>query len=493
MPEADHRHQDDALPRSIFVPREDPRKDARETVNVLLSDRFMAFLSVILIPIILLPLLVDLSASVLSFFDICDVTVIVVFVVEYFSKLYLAKSRWEYFRSPWHLVDLAVVVLSFVSYLPLIEFGSRGSASLLLRLLRLPRALAVGGRTAGSRIRSQEANLAGPEGPPETVIRQVEADLKTGNPALTWEDVEMHLATDKQEWIDVSNIGEQGVLRLGAMLRVPPAHFRARQVDDFYPHIDYLQEMSFIFLQSGEISYPTRADQRLTIARRGQVVICRGDKIITASPHGTDVFTRALPDVQSRLEEHGFAASVLYGILDSTLREYRSVFSDVEVEVSKIGNTPRSRLPKDFLQRMYELNKEVARLVSNLVHFKDLLGVIISRRVTLTGFGTSAEEDFSVLQDETSFLTDIADDVQDRLHTLIQLYISQSSFETNRVLKILAVITALSIIPTAIGTMLGMNLADTPYHLQLWQVSVVVAFSMAFIAYCFVKLGWLRA
>jgi Mg2+ and Co2+ transporter CorA len=482
----------DGLPRSIFVPSEDPRKDLRETLDSILSDRFMAFLSVVLIPVILVPFFVNLSDSVLSFLDICDVTVIVFFVVEYCTKIYLAKSRLEYFEAPWHLLDLAVVLLSFVSYLPIIRFGSRGSATLLVRLLRLPRALAVGGRAAGSRMRTTTAEPVLAEKPPPTVIRQVDASFKTEHDNLTWDDVERHLATREQEWIDIYNITEEGALRLSALLRVPPHHFRAREVNEFYPHVDYLQDVTFVFLQSGEVRYPERSERYLTIVRRGEVIICRGPKIISASPRGLDLFGKALADVKGRLDQHGFVASVLYGILDSALREYRSILAEIESEVFRIGNTPRSRLPNDFLQRMYELTKEVNRLVSNIVHFKELLGVVTSRRVPLEGFGESREEDFKALQDEVSYLNDIGDDVVERLHNLIDLHINQSSYETNRVLKILAVITALAIIPSAIGGILGMNLLDVPYRFELWQIAIVISFSMAFVGYCFVKLGWLR-
>jgi Mg2+ and Co2+ transporter CorA len=481
----------DILPRSIFVPREDPRKEIRETVDSILSDRFMAFLSIILLPIILLPLFFSLPSEVLSFFEICDVTVIIFFVVEYFSKLYLARSRWEYFKSPWHLLDLVVVVLSFLSYLPLISLNGKGSSALLLRLLRLPRALAVGGRTAGRRTADVPAAVVA-EVPP-TVIRQVESDLSTEHENLTWEDVERHLATKDQEWIDIHNITEEGVIALSGMLRVPPHHFRVKQVGEIYPRIEYVQQMSFIFLQSGEIKYPDRTDSYLTIARRGEIVICKGPKIISASPYGIDLFKKSLAEMQSHLGEHSFAVSVLYGILDSTLKEYRSMFSEIELEVTKIGSTPRSKLPKDFLQRMYELNKEVMKLVSNLVHFKELLGVAISRRVPLEGFDESAEEDFQALQEETSYLNEIAEDIVDHLRTIIDLYINQSSYETNRILKILAVITSLAVIPAALSGILGTNLLGVPYDLELWQLVLVTLISMSFTAYCFYKLGWLKS
>jgi Mg2+ and Co2+ transporter CorA len=486
-----HRPDSDLLPRSIFVPQEDPKKNLRETVDLIFSDRFMAFLSVVLIPVILIPFFVNLPDSILSFFGICDVTVIVFFVVEYLAKLYLAKSGWGYFKAPWHMLDLAVVVLSFISYIPFIRFGSRGSASLLVRLLRLPRAFAVGGRTAGSRMKAADTETVVVKKAPPMVIRRIGPDLKERN-HLSWEEVEDHLGTSEQEWIDMHNITEQGVLRLSGLLEVPTHHFKVRRVDEVYPHVDYIEAMSFIFLQSGEIRYPQTAEHYFTISRRGEIIICTGPKIISASPHGLDTFKDTLEEIRSRASnrKEGFTVSVLYAILDTTLREYRDIISEVELEVARISGVQRSNLPRDFLQRMYELNKEVTRLATNLVHFKELLGIAMSRKLPLEGFEDG--EGFRSLHDETNYLNDIAEDILDHLKTIIDLYINQSSFETNRILKILAVITSLAIIPSAIGGILGMNLLDTPYMFQLWQIIVIILFAMMFIGYCFVKLGWLR-
>jgi len=68
------------------------------------------------------------------------------------------------------------------------------------------------------------------------------------------------------------------------------------------------------------------------------------------------------------------------------LDDYKAVLSEIEIETIKIGSTPRSKLPKDFLERIYMLDKEVSRLVSNLVHFKDMLSIIPSKKVPLEGF-----------------------------------------------------------------------------------------------------------
>ncbi len=479
------------LARSLFVAEGDPRKNLRDTVNSILSDRFMVFLSFAILPIILIPFAVDLSSSAIEFLDICDWAIIVLFVAEYTSKLYLAKDRLAHFKEPWHLVDLVIVVLPFIQYLPALGLSTRGSPSLLLRLLRLPRALAVGGRALGSRMQTSQGVALESRQEVETVIRVVDSQTLTATDHLTWDDLKSHLVDESQEWLDVRNLTQEGVRRLSALVQVPEPHFKIDLVDEIFPHVDYVQQVSLIFLQSGKVRYPDRPEAFLTISRSGMIIICTGRKIISVSRHGLDVFSGVMESVRRR-EETSFVVSVLYALLDQTLGEYRSVLSDIEIEVIRIGGTPRSKLPRDFLERVYGLNKEVSRLVSNLVHFKELLSIIESQKVPLEGFDSEAEEDFHVLQDGVSYLNEIAEDLVNNIHSTIDLYINQTSFETNKILKILAVITSMSVIPSAVGGLLGMNLLDVPYSGYLWEVVLVLVISMSFVTYVFVKLGWLK-
>ena len=170
----------------------------------------------------------------------------------------------------------------------------------------------------------------------------------------------------------------------------------------------------------------------------------------------------------------------------------KAVLSEMELEILNIGGTQRSKLPKDFLERIYQLDREVSRLVSNLVHFKDMLSIIISKKVPLEGFDIASEEAFHVLQDKAAYLDEISHNIIDNLRSIIDLYINQTSFETNRILKILAVVTSVSVIPTAISGVIGANLLDVPYDAYLWQVSFVISISMVFVLYTFTKLGWLK-
>lgn len=482
------------LPRSLYVKKTDPRADLREMVDAVFSDRFMIFLSLILIPLILLPFIFQLSEDVLFFFEICDLIIVILFVAEYTLKLYAAQNRWRHFKSPWHIVDLIIIILPFFQYLPLFSGVITGSPSLLLRLLRIPRAVAVGGRAIASRRTNETAQkLETTEHP--TIIRRVGLDLKLSE-NLTWTDFKTHITNpETYEWLDLNYVSDEGFTQLSRSLGVPEPHFKSELVDDIYPHIDNVQKTSFIFVQSGKIQYPEENEANyLTITRSGMIVICYGKKIITVSRRKTDLIDQVLKTLQQQGQVKEFVVPVLYSILDHILNDYRAVLSEMEIELLQIGSTPRSKLPKDFLERIYQMDKEVSRLVSNLVHFKDMLTIITSKKVALDGFDEKSEEEaFHVLQDSAGYLSEIAHDLIENLRSNINLYINQTSFEANKILKILAVITALSVVPTAVSGLLGTNMVDVPYGATLWQLSFVVGVCVSFIAYTFVKLGWLKS
>ena len=477
-----------SLPRSIFVPVEDPRREAREAVDAILSDPFMGFLSLLLLPIILIPFFVSLPPGINALFDGANITIIAFFIVEYVAKIYLAESRWAFARSPWHLLDLTVIVLSVVSYLPIFGLAGHGSAILLARLLRLPRAFAVAGRTAGRRRDESQQQEKGPE--PVPLIRQVDPSHLHQPSEISWAEMEAHLDTKAVEWIHVSNLSETSLLRLSATLRLPEHRLRLRQLDDVPPHIGRVEQTVLLFLQTGEIQYPRRSEEFYTIARRGTVVILRGPKVLSVSPHDFDPFTEAERSLETAVAvPTDFRLRVVAALLESTLRDFRRLFDEIEIEIAAISRTPRPKLPKDFLVRIYELHKAIARISSSTVHLRDVLGRIVSGRVPIAGMDDSAKTTFEGLTDELSYLSDVAKESGDSLQTVVDVNTNQSSFDTNRILKILAVITAVAIIPSAIGGLLGI---DGPYDFVLWQVLLEVTLGMIFATYCFVKLGWLK-
>jgi len=82
--------------------------------------------------------------------------------------------------------------------------------------------------------------------------------------------------------------------------------------------------------------------------------------------------------------------------------------------------------------------------------------------------------------------------LREGLVALIDLHMNVASFEMNKVMRLLAVISALGLIPAAVGGLLGMNLIDNPWPLTLPQVGFAVSMGMLLALYVFFVKGWVR-
>ena len=104
-------------------------------------------------------------------------------------------------------------------------------------------------------------------------------------------------------------------------------------------------------------------------------------------------------------------------------------------------------------------------------------------------------EDENALDDllaEIDSLYETVSRTKEEVQTLIELHINFKSFEMNKFLKLLAIVSFLGLIPSVVGGLLGMNVADNPWPVTLGQVAFGVAMGMAVALYVFAVKGWLR-
>jgi Mg2+ and Co2+ transporter CorA len=59
-------------------------------------------------------------------------------------------------------------------------------------------------------------------------------------------------------------------------------------------------------------------------------------------------------------------------------------------------------------------------------------------------------------------------------------------------MKMLAVLTALTMVPAIVRGLLGMNLIDNPWPATLLQMVTVVGLVMVLTAWVYFNIGWLR-
>lgn len=482
------------LPRFIFTDQEDPRSGLRDFIYRVLSDKFMIFLTLIMIPIILIPIFLSLSEDILSFLNLFDSLIILIFIAEYFLKLYLAQNRWVHFKDKWHILDLIIISLPILEFFKFFGLGSFGSTPLLLRLLRLPRVLAIGSRSFVGRMSNGIEKQEEIHEKKKIIIKEIDEDLKTIHEHSSIDEIQKYFDDPRQEWVDICNISEDDYEKLSKMLGVAPIHIQSRLVDEAHPRIDYLENISLVFLQDGNLKFPDPSNLFLTISKKSILIICSGTNITTITKQDWNLFNEVVNKLKNRvLNKKEMVVAVLHKIFEIIIANYKNMVNEIESELFKLEGIPRKLIPKDFLERTFQLKKEITELNSNLLHIKEVTEVISSNKVPLEGFNENWKTIFEIFRDQAKYLYETNQKSKENLISIIELYINTTSYETNKVMKVLAVITCLAVVPSMIGGLLGQNLLDVPFNAYLWQIVFLTIIIMAFITYIFAKLGWLKS
>jgi hypothetical protein len=103
------------------------------------------------------------------------------------------------------------------------------------------------------------------------------------------------------------------------------------------------------------------------------------------------------------------------------------------------------------------------------------------------GAGAAAVDAYTRFKSDIDYLYDTMLNIREEVLSVIDLHLNVVSFEMNRVMRVLAVIGALGLIPAIVG-----GLIAPPSMLALPQVIFLVFFGMAIGLYFFLIKGWLR-
>ncbi len=459
----------------------------RAPVHRLLTDHLMLVLAVVLIPVTVMPLAFRLSPFMDALFDVVNWAVILVFVLEYVLKLYVAESRSAHFRDPWHLLDLFIVLLSAAELVPFLEGRGAGAAP-LLRLIRLVRFFAIAGRS----VRRVDLAPAGPSSPPpvrrlQMRILEEEAEIREASQ----EDVAEHVASPSETWVDLQDFSEGDLDFLCEVLDVPKYVLRSKAIQESAPRIDYFKDFTTIYVWDSRLRPSAEGAVETTATRDHLLVICARDNVITISPGRTDLFERVVAEGLAMPGE-SFNVRVLYSIFRRKLHDYAEIIRAFEHRAAALEDAHVGSIGPDFLHTTFHLKTEINRTLRNLWHLRSVLASLRAHKVSLLHIKDENLQQLAVLHDEADYLHQTMVQVRDTLVSLIELHINKVSYDTNRVMKVLAVITSLALIPTVIGGLLGENLADSPYHVTIFEIAFLVLSLMLLALYGYWRKGWLR-
>ncbi len=448
------------------------------------NNDFMSVLAFLIIPTVGLPLFFEFSKSMLILFTLVNYFIIGMFVAEYCVMLFVADSRVKYALNPWHLLDLLIIVLAAMDFVPFIPM-SIGRASPILRLLRVFTAL---GRTTKGH-RPVSPVVQAPILRSRMLVNTFDKDgikrcASNGNVCSIVEG-------QGPAWIDIEDVSSIDLENISSAIHVPVYVLASKVSQEAFPRIDYLPDYTTIFIWDARLSSDGDGYRDAKISRNGLLIICRGKHIVTICTGKSDLFDEITTEGLAA-DGDDFAVRVLYSILRHKVRDGEDIVRAMERKTVMLEQLPVGKTPPSFLEDTFHLRKDVLTISKNLWHLRQVLDSLKSRKVALDGITDEHLHQFDILYDEEDYLYETAENITDSLSSLRELHINTVSYEMTRVMRVLAIITCLALVPSTIGGLLGENILGVPFPLKLGEVVLIVVTLMVLELYAFYKMGWLR-
>ena len=441
----------------------------------LLGEALMGFLALAALGTGLAPFLFSLTPAAESAIDAAEWVIVGLFALEYAVHLAVAPDRAAYLRDPWRMLDAAIVLGSLASLLPSISDAARTMPA--LRILRLFRVLLFGVR-AGHGVSSPALRPARslPEGPPR-VTR-----LASGSEAIVageWTDLLRWAASPTSEWIHASNLAPQRLREAAEAAGVPHVMVEAALNESSYPRLESGKRWSSL-----TISVPSRSD----LASRDPVLmLLTEDDVLSLAVHPLELEKPPAP-----LGALPWGPRCALDVVRRVLERNEELAGRLERELRELEALPADESPERFFESTFRLKRALSVAKGDLWRLRGLLQMLAEGRRTLPGIGEEGRAAAARLAEEADYLYETIDNTRESVLSLIDLHINVAAHDTNRFMRLVAIVSTLGLIPAVTGGLMGMNLADSPWPVTLGQVAFGTLILILGVLYAVLAKGWLR-
>jgi Mg2+ and Co2+ transporter CorA len=451
----------------------------------LLSEGLLGFLALLAMVLALAPLVFALSPVADQALELLQWTIVVLFAVDYVTHLALASDKRRYVVNPWRLLDLFTIVVPLLSLLPQAE-AARSSP--VLRLLRLVRVVSFGTRAGGIAVREKARHQAiQAQGPLEVSV--LLPDKLPHPQGASWDEFLHWVADPKDGWYHVSNVPGDKFEELAQANGVPRTLLESCLSEANYPRLEVTSAGVVLsaWLPSARVS------DRVEVDRVAVLLISNEKGVFTVSQRPCDLHRM----ISGALRAGGippapFPTSVTYGFLKVVLEGNEEVSGHFERQLRALEEVHVKDTRESFFQLTFQMRKELSAARSDMWRTKAVLTTLAESRVRMPGCDSGHQEFLRVLADQADYLYETLNNLREGLLSVLELHLNIVSFDMNKVMRLLAVVSVLGLIPGAIGGMFGMNLDGNPWPFTLPQVTFIVSALILLCLYAFFTKGWLR-
>lgn len=290
---------------------------------------------------------------------------------------------------------------------------------------------------------------------------------------------------DHWYWIDFNDPTDEEIQLLDK-----PLQFHPLSIEDCIhtlqrPKLDYYDDFHFFVFQAlnGESMQKEEVDLFLG---RNYIVTYH-----SASTHEVDEVWKRLE--LSKVTNEWNPSIVLYHILDKIVDNYFPHVYRIEDLLNEIDENSADRSMEDLLEDLFDTRHELLSLRHTITPMRDLVYRMINSH-RLSGV-LEQKEYFADIHDHLLRLAEKVEASRELTTDIRDAYLSMNSHETNRVMKVLTVITTIFMPLTFIAGVYGMNFENMPE--LSWQYGYFGAlFAMLVIGvimfFWFRKKGWFK-
>jgi len=477
--------------------RREHDEEMRELVDAVFCEKVMGALALLLIPILVLPDVVALPAAVISFLVILDIAIWIFFVLEYTCRLAVAPDRWAYVTSPWNILDLIIIGVPAVALVLGMGYGI-AKYFRVLRAMQAAQVLFRGGRSVGKHLAEKSKTPGDQTADVGMRIRALSlATSAAGVPSSLsiWQPVTVDETTPGMErsgrWLDFSGLAPADIPTLSRLTSIPSYTLEVKLRTHSYTRAEIHGSLATVFLKVPRLERDPDTKGSWRFSWDGMLLAYDKNGVMTFSQTDIPVLDRVIGAGAAE----GITLSgpnILYLIVRDELNTIEDLNLAAEEQLVHLEALPMNLLPSNFLAMMYTDQKAQSRINSAILHTKSALEEVCDHMEETFGKDTAEEGRLRSLIDRCSLISDNAQHVSDSFAWMVDFYLNTTSFSMNRVMKILAVLTALTMVPAIIGGLLGMNLIGNPWAATLLQMVTVVGLVMILTGWVYFNLGWLK-
>jgi Mg2+ and Co2+ transporter CorA len=466
---------------TVITPKQ--RSISRALVEFVLDDAVLGFLAIVAAALTLAPLVFKISAQTNSFLDLSQAAIVALFAIEYGVSWRAAECKKAFMTNPWRLIDAATIIIPGLTFVPGVSSLLRSST--VLRLVRLARVLSLGVRASGVMVRQETSSAVTQKHAP------VQIQLLSGSEGeaprnASWDEFVQWAKQPGTEWFSLSNVGAAHLAALAKVTHLSEDFIAAHLLGTNYPHLEVTGQTVSLF-----VWLPEKGHNGFT-ERTGLLLLANDKSIVTFSRRPVALLDKIAKRRDHTLASLPFPVRMVGEFLGLVLEANEHLVGDFEQQLRELEDLPVRESRPDFFERTFRLKKELSAAQSDLWRLRSVLKELADNRVKLPK-GNSGDNGFlHELAETADYLYETVNNVREGVLSLIDLHLNVVSFEMNRVMRVLAVVSVLGLIPAVVGGLFGMNLADNPWPFTLAQITFLVSTAMVTCLYFFVVKGWLR-